>query len=231
MRSVRWWLIAAAGVIIAALVLVAVVQLTRQRTVTPPPILPTSTGSDPSPLIPEGFLRSEARAAVPPEDDQVRWVRTDGTTEPPLLAPCGTAPPSDRTAVDVRQLTLTHPNLWKAERLVVYPELDAAQRALAELRAALEDCAEHDEGDGVQTRWTTEPLPIGDEAIFVTGQRYRGGTAVPGNVRGVLARQGRSVIMYVDFGQRTAPATTADVPGHLDDARSIAADLAAASWN
>ncbi len=85
--------------IIAALTLVAVLQLTRSPTVPPPAILPTSTGSDRSPLIPEGFLRAEAGAAEPPEDDQVHWLRTDGVTEPPLPAPCGTAPPSDRAAL------------------------------------------------------------------------------------------------------------------------------------
>jgi hypothetical protein len=47
-------LIAAGGVIVAALVIVVVLQSTRARTVTPPQILPTSTGSDPSSLIPEG---------------------------------------------------------------------------------------------------------------------------------------------------------------------------------
>jgi hypothetical protein len=199
--------------------------------VTPPSILPASAVSDRSTLIPEGFLRFEARAATPPPDDQVRWVRTDGTTEPPLLAPCGTAPRSDRPAADVRQLALIHPNLWKAERLIVHPTIDAARQTLVELRAALRSCADHDEGDGGRTRWTFQPLPIGDEAIFVTGQRYRDGAAVAGNLRGVVVRQARSIVMYVDFGQRTAPATPADVPSHLDDARAIAADLVAASWN
>jgi hypothetical protein len=224
-------LTAVVGTIVAVLVVITVVLLTRERTVTPPSILPASAASDRSALIPEGFLRFEGRAATPPADDQVRWVRTDGVTEPPLLAPCGAAPRSDHPAVDVRQLALLHPNLWKAERLIVHVDADAARRDLEERRVALRSCADHDEEGGVRTRWTFQPLPIGDEAIFVTGQRYRDGAAVPGNLRGVVVRQGRSIVMYVDFGQRTAPATPADVPSHLDDSRAIAADLAAASWN
>jgi len=96
-------------------------------------------------------------------------------------------------------------------------------------RAALARCARHETGDGTSTVWSTEPIAVADEALFVTGQRYRRGGGVPGNHRGVLMRKGRTIVMYVDFGQRTGPARLADVPSHVKDARAMAAKLDA-TW-
>ncbi len=122
----------------------------------------------------------------PRRREGVRWIRTDRLNLPPLVSPCGTILPSDAERVGGRQLALVGPTLWKLERLVVYCDAESAQRAMGERRTALEECARHNDGDGTATVWTWQSLQIGDEAMFVGSQRYRGAKAIPGSYRGVL---------------------------------------------
>jgi hypothetical protein len=171
--------------------------------------------------IPEGLLWSESRTASPLDQDGFRWVRSDRRDLPPLLDPCGGAPADAGEAVAVRQVALVGPELWKAERLLLYADPAAAARAFAGQREALARCARHEDA-GTTTLWSTAPVTAGDEALFVTGQRYRDGRGVPGNHRGVVVRAGRALVMYVDFGQRTRPAVPADVSSHVDHAREVA---------
>ncbi len=44
-------------------------------------------------------------------------------------------------------------------------------------------------------------------------------------------RQGRTVVMYVDFGQSRTPARPTDVAGYERDARIMATKLASAPWS
>jgi hypothetical protein len=77
------------------------------------------------------------------------------------------------------------------------------------------------------------PDPVTPPPIMPTAggaARYRGDAGVPGNHRGVLMRAGRAVLMYVDFGQRTAPARVSDVDSHVAHAREIAAKLGTPPW-
>jgi hypothetical protein len=226
---VRRLLVCGAATLVAAAVLTAAALLWNGRgpdPATPPPILPTAAGAAPAGFaIPEGFLWAEARTASPLNQPGFRWTRADGVDLPPLVNPCGGPPPGTGGRVAARQVALVGPALWKAERLVVYRDAPAATRALAEHRTALRGCARHDEGDGTTTVWSTAPLALGEEALFVTGQRYRGATGVPGNHRGVLMRAGRSLLMYVDFGQRTTPARVSDVDTHIAHARVVAARI------
>ena len=219
-------LVSGAAALVAAAVLTAAALLWNGRgpdPVTPPPIMPTAGGAAPAAFaIPEGFLWTEARTASPLDQPGFRWTRADGVDLPPLVNPCGGPPPGTGDRVAARQVALVGPTLWKAERLVVYRDPAAATRAFDEHRAALRGCARHDEGDGTVTVWTTAPLALGEDALFVTGQRYRGDAGVPGNHRGVLMRAGRAVLMYVDFGQRTAPARVSDVDSHVAHAREMA---------
>ena len=211
--------------LVAAAVLTAAALLWNGRgpdPVTPPPILPTVNAAAGF-AIPEGLLWAESRTASPLNQPGFRWTRADGVDLPPLVNPCGGPPPGAEGRVAARQVALVGPELWKAERVVVYRDAAAATRAFEALRTALARCARHDEADGATTVWTTAPVAVGEEALFVSGQRYRDGTGVPGNHRGVLARAGRAVLMYVDFGQRTAPAQVSDVDLHVAHAREVAA--------
>lgn len=203
---------------------------------TPPPVLPPPTTPGPGPhpdrqvRIPAGFLMSEADARGPVEDPDVRWVRSDAPGLPPLVSPCGGRLRSDAGWVGGRQLVLVHPSLWKSERLVVYRDVATARAALAERRAALRRCGRHRERGGTVTVWTSRPLRIGDEALFVGSQRHRGDRPVAGHGRGVLMRRGRAVVTYFDMGQARTPPTLDEVDNHVRDARVMARRIAAQPW-
>lgn len=196
-----------------------------------PPITATATGdADSGIVIPEGFLEHEDDAKRPLDQPEVRWERTDAPGLPPLLNPCGT-PGNDGERVAGRQVALVHPNLYKIERMVIYRDRAGAERAMAGYREALSRCAEHPEPDGTTTRWVWEPLDIGQEALFVAGQRYRGERGTHGHHRGVLMRQGRTIVLYLDFGQATAIADRSETINHERDARTMATKIATAPWS
>jgi hypothetical protein len=199
----------------------------------PPPITPSA--DSPSEVeIPRGMLTADAKSARPVADQGLRWERAAGRDLPTLISPCGEPLPSEADRVAGRQVALVGPQLWKAERLVVYRDAAAARRALAERRDALDRCADHPdhpEADGVHTVWRWEPLRIGDEAMFVAGQRMRGEEGLPGHHRAVLAREGRTLAMFVDFGQARAIADRSEVTGYERDAATVVARIRAAAWN
>jgi hypothetical protein len=221
---------AAAAVIGAGLAVGAVLLLDGgSAPVTPPPIHPPPGGAaSTTSTVPAGLLWAESRTASPLNQDDVRWTSSDRIDLPPLVDPCGdgAAAGNGDGPLAVRQIALVGPGLWKAERLVLYADRPAATRAFRALTAALARCARHDEGEGTATIWTTGPAVAGEEALFVTGQRYRDDRGTPGSHRGVLMRQGRAVVMFVDFGQRTEPTRFADLSLHLDHARQVAARVA-----
>jgi hypothetical protein len=196
-----------------------------------PPITPTETGTaDPTIRIPEGFLESEAVSKRPLHQPEVRWVRTDEPSLPPLLSPCGGTADDTAGRVAGRQLALVAPTLYKIERMVIYRDRAGAERAMAGYRDALTRCARHPEPDGTTTVWRWEPLDIGEDALFLAGQRYAGDRGTHGHHRGVLMRQGRTMLMYVDFGQATTIADRSEVGNHERAARTMAAKIASASW-
>jgi hypothetical protein len=200
--------------------------------IVPPPTLPAgqrTRGGKGHHVIPEGFLPEEERAQVPLSQPDVYWVRNDGADLPPMLTPCGGRLPSDKKRVDGRQLVLVGPSLWKAARLVVYRDVRAAKAAVTEIRTALRRCTRLDRANGETTLWTSEAMPIGDEALFVGGQEFRGAERVPGIFRGVVMRSGRAVQVYLVCGQATeTPTPPADV-AH-DEASTMAQKLAHARW-
>jgi hypothetical protein len=179
--------------------------------------------------IPEGFLDVEAVAKKPLSQADVHWVRNDGADLPTMLSPCGGAVPSDTDRVGGRQLVLVGPFLWKAERLVVYRDAAAATRALADLRAALTSCAEH-EADGVVVRWQTQALTIGDESLYVGAQRFMGHDALDGNYRGIATRVGRAVLINLDFGGRSHVPPPSEVDAYMAGSHAMVDKLRQADW-
>ncbi|WP_291413738.1 hypothetical protein [Actinophytocola sp.] len=135
-----------------------------------------------------------------------------------------------RARVAGRQVALVADNRWKLERVSVYRDTGAARRAMADTRAALTDCASRTR-DGVTTVWRFEPLDIGEEAVFVAGQRVQGDEGLPGHHRGGIARQGRTLVTYVDFGQARTLADRGEVTGYELAAATLAGRLRAAAWN
>jgi hypothetical protein len=230
MRAV---LVAGAGVVVAGLA-VATYLVVRPADPLPeavaPPIMPVTVGAA-EVSVPAGFLLADERSQFDVADQGMRWDKVEGLGLPPLVSPCGGALPSETDVVGARQVALVRPErLYKLERVVVYRDQTAAVRALAERRDALVRCADHPEPDGVHTVWRFEALDIGDEAMFVAGQRMRSTDGLPGHHRGVLMRQGRVLVMFVDFGQATTLAEPEEGKRYQQDAAVMADRLRSAHW-
>jgi hypothetical protein len=199
----------------------------------PPPIVPAVAGTI-GVTIPAGFLLADTRSQRAVDDQGMHWDKAEGTNLPSLISPCGGPLPSDADVVGARQVALVRPQvLVKLERVAVYRDADAAHRAIAERRDALSRCANHSEPDGVHTVWHHEQLSIGDESIFVAGQRMRGDQGLPGHHRAILMRQGRTLVMFVDFGQARGLAERAEVAQYERDAATMADKLRTSPppWN
>jgi hypothetical protein len=199
-----------------------------------PPIMPTADApyAEPRFQIPAAFTaEDDARAKIPLSQPEVHWVFADGPNLPPLVSPCGGYLPSDGARVGAHQLALLSPNVVKLRRVVVYRDVESARLAMSERRSALQQCANHDDGNGVSTVWIWQPLQIGDEAMAVGSQRYRGSTSLPGHQRGVMMRQGRTLVTYFDSGQSPIPPTTDEIGPYAKVAKPVATELASASWN
>jgi hypothetical protein len=201
-----------------------------------PPIMPTAdapyASSEPQFRIPAAFTAADdARAQIPLSQPEVHWAFADGPNFPPLVSPCGGYLPSDGARVGAHQLALVSPLTVKLRRVVLYRDVPAARQAMDERRSALQQCARHDDGNGVATVWIWEPLAIGDEAMAVGSQRYRGSDSLPGHQRGVVMRQGRTLVTYFDSGQSRIPPTIDEIGPYAKVAKPVATELASASWN
>jgi hypothetical protein len=201
-----------------------------------PPIMPTAgapyASSEPQFRIPAAFTAADdARAQIPLSQPEVHWAFADGPNFPPLVSPCGGYLPSDGARVGAHQLALVSPLTVKLRRVVLYRDVPAARQAMDERRSALQQCARHDDGNGVTTVWIWEPLAIGDEAMAVGSQRYRGSDSLPGHQRGVVMRQGRTLVTYFDSGQSRIPPTIDEIGPYAKVAKPVATELASASWN
>ena len=67
--------------------------------------------------------------------------------------------------------------------------------------------------------------------MAVGSQRYRGSESLPGHQRGVVMRQGRTLVTYFDSGQSVIAPTLAEIGAYASVARSVATELASAPWN
>ena len=239
-RSRRGYpVLAVVAVVIGVSALFIVLGIRNQATpevATLPPIMPTAdaphASSEPTFQIPAAFTASDdARARIPLSQPEVHWVFADGPNFPPLVSPCGGYLPSDAARVGAHQLALVSPTTVKLRRVVVYRDVDSARQAMSERRRALQQCARHDDGGGIATVWIWQSLQIGDEAMAVGSQRYRGANSLPGHQRGVVMRQGRTLVTYFDSGQSSIPPTIAEIGPYATVAKPVASELASAPWN
>ncbi len=201
-----------------------------------PPIMPAAdaphASGEPQFQVPAAITADDdVRATIRLTQPEVHWVFADGPNFPPLVSPCGGYLPSDGARVGGHQLALVSPGGWKLTRTVVYSDVGSARQAMSERRGSLQQCAHHDDGNGITTVWIWQPLQIGDEAIAVGGQRYRGSNTLPVHQRGVVMRQGRTLVTYFDYGQSGTPPTFAEVEPYVTKARTMAVTLASAPWN
>ena len=231
--------VAVAAVVIAVSALFIVLGIHNQaasEAASLPAVMPTAdapyTSSEPPFQIPAAFTAADdARAKIPLSQPEVHWVFADGPNFPPLVSPCGGYLPSDGARVGAHQLALVSPMTVKLRRVVVYRDVDSARQAMSERRSALQHCARHDDGNGIATVWIWQSLQIGDEAMAVGSQRYRGSNSLPGHQRGVVMRQGRTLVTYFDSGQSPTPPTIAEIGPYATVAKPVATELAAAPWN
>jgi hypothetical protein len=231
--------VAAGAAVIGVSALFIVLGIRNQQTADAavlPPILPTAdapyASAEPQFRIPAAVTASDdARAKIVLTQPEVHWVFADGPNLPPLVSPCGGYLPSDGARVGAHQLALVSPHTWKLSRMVVYRDVDSARQAMSERRSALQQCAHHDDGNGIATVWIWQPLQIGDEAIAAGSQRYRGSNVLPGHQRGVVMRQGRTLVTFFDSGQSRNPPTLTEISGYATVTTPFATTLASASWN
>src|SRR6202048_376412 len=184
-----------------------------------PPIMPTAdapyASAEPPFHIPAEVTASDdARSKIVLTQPEVHWVFADGANFPPLVSPCGGYLPSDTARVGGHQLALVSPLAWKLSRMVVYRDVDSARQAMSERRNALQQCARHDDGNGIATVWIWQPLQMGDEALSAGSQRYRGSNALHGHQRGVVVRPGSTLVTYFDSGQRRIPPTYDEIAAY-----------------
>jgi hypothetical protein len=201
-----------------------------------PPIMPTAgapyASAEPQFQVPKEFTAADdARAKIPLSQPEVHWVFADGPNFPPLVSPCGGYLPSDAARVGGHQLALVSPLAWKLSRIVVYRDVESARQAISERRNALQQCAHHDDGNGIATVWIWQPLQMGDEALAAGSQRYRGSKSLPGHQRGVVIRQGRTLVTYFDSGQFPTPPTYDEIASYAPVAKPIVTKLASEPWN
>jgi len=201
-----------------------------------PPIMPTAdapyASGEPQFHIPaEITAADDARSKIVLTQPEVHWVFADGPNFPPLVSPCGGYLPSDAARIGGHQLALVSPLAWKLGRMVVYRDVDSARQAVSERRSALQQCARHDDGNGIATVWIWRPLQMGDEALSAGSQRYRGSNALPGHQRGVVVRQGRTLVTFFDSGQFNVPPTFEEIASYSSVAKPVVAKLASAPWN
>jgi len=220
----------------AVFIVLGVINQKPSEHATLPPIMPTAgapyASAEPQFHIPASFTAADdARAAIPLSQPEVHWVFADGPNFPPLVSPCGGYLPSDGARVGAHQLALVSPMTVKLRRVVLYRDVASARQAMEERRSALQQCARHEDGAAFATVWIWQPLQIGDEAMAVGSQRYRGSNSLPGHQRGVVMRQGRTLVTYFDSGQSRVPPTIAEVEHYATVARPVAAQLASAPWN
>src|SRR3989454_1204626 len=182
--------------------------------------------------IPPAFTAADdARVRIPLSKPEVHGAFADGPNFPPLVSPCGGYLPSDGARVGAHQLALVSSMAVKLRRVVLYRDVDSARQAMDERRSALQQCARHDDGNGITTVWIWQSLQIGDEAMAVGSQRYRGSQSLPGHQRGVVMRQGRTLVTYFDSGQSRIPPTIDEIGPYATVAKPVATELASASWN
>src|SRR5256886_5946300 len=201
-----------------------------------PPIMPTAdapyASSEPQFPIPAAFTAADdARAQIPLSQPEVHWAFADGPNLPPLVSPCGGYLPSDGARVGAHQLALVSPMAVKLRRVVLYRDVASARQAMDERRSGLLQFAHQDDGNGIATVWIWQSLQIGDEAMAVGSQRYRGSNSLPGHQRGVVMRQGRTLVTYFDSGQSRVPPTIDEIGPYAKVAKPVATELASASWN
>ncbi len=231
--------VAIAAAVIGVSVLFIVLGIRNQESAdaaSPPPIMPVAdapyASADPQFRIPDSVTAvDDARAKIRLSQPQVHWVFSDGPNLPPLVSPCGGYLPSDGARVGAHQLALVSTWGWKLTRTVVYRDVEAARHAMSERRSALQQCAHHDDGNWIATVWIWQSLQIGDDAMAVGAQRYRGSSTLPGHQRGVVMRQGRTLVTYFDFGQSRNPPTSTEISGYATVARPMATQLASEPWN
>src|SRR2546422_4793090 len=201
-----------------------------------PPIMPTAdapyASSEPAFRIPAAFTRADdARAQIPLSQPEVHWAFADGPNFPPLVSPCGGYLPSDGARAGAHQLAQVSPMAVKLRRVGLYRDVDSARQAMDERRSALQQCARHEDGNGIATVWIWKSLQIGEEAMAVGSQRYRGSNSLPGHQRGVVMRHGRTLVTYFDSGHSRIPPTIDEIGPYATVAKPVATELASASWN
>ncbi|WP_143590372.1 sensor domain-containing protein [Thermoactinospora rubra] len=175
--------------------------------------------------IPQGFLLYEKAAATKDDNPETSWSVSAKTGARLVVNPCDTGRLAQRGRTAAKTVVYTAvPDFSKAEQVVLYGSAAAARDALAALRADLRRCAVQKDSGSHTYRYSGRRLPLGDEALAVTGQAYWGKKPGVGGERAVVARKGNALVLYTQGGEWGKPSQR-DFARQTRDARTMLAKI------
>ncbi|MFC0864010.1 hypothetical protein ACFHYQ_17065 [Sphaerimonospora cavernae] len=170
--------------------------------------------------IPKGFLLYEKEAAKHHNDDEARWEVSQKTGARFAVNLCDKATLSRSGRVAARTATYTAvPGYARAEQVILYASPRAAEKAMRDLRAAVARCRST-RASGLTYRVTSAKAAIGDDALKITGQSYRGRKWAIGGERALVTRRANAVVVY-NIGGETGKPARSDFTRQLRDARTM----------
>lgn len=178
-----------------------------------------------APGVPKGFLLYEKDAAKKDNDPETNWTVSDSVKTRLAVDPCGRSGVGGAGRTAVRTVTFTGvPDFMKVEQVLLYGSRATAERAMAQLRAALTACGSRTDA-GSSYRYVSAPVTgLGDDALKVSGQVYYGRKAGVGGERSVVVRRANAVLVYLWAGEYDRPAKR-DWAGQFRDARGMTAKV------
>ncbi|GAA3509407.1 hypothetical protein FHR32_005672 [Streptosporangium album] len=180
-----------------------------------------------APGIPRGFLLYEKAAATKDSDPETVWKVSDSLKSRFALNPCGKNAPGGIGRVAARTVTFTGvPDFMKVEQVLLYGSRAGAERAMAQVRAALSACGAKKDGGSAYRYVSTAVAGLGDDALKVSGQVYYGRKAGVGGDRSVVVRRGNAVLVYLWAGEYSKP-TKRDWADQMRDATKMTAKVCA----
>ncbi|MET8003830.1 hypothetical protein [Nonomuraea glycinis] len=169
--------------------------------------------------IPNGFMLYDKAAAKKDDNPEHSWRVNAKKNAKLVLNPCDKAKLAQPGRQAARTLVYTAvPDYSKSEQVILYSSRSAAKKALGDLHRAVRACG----SSGY--RYSSSAVRLGDGALAVTGQAYRGRKVAIGGERGLVTRRGNALLIYTVGGEWSKPAK-ADFTQQTKDTRRMLAKI------
>ncbi|MEU0520198.1 hypothetical protein [Streptosporangium sp. NPDC006007] len=178
-----------------------------------------------APGVPKGFLLYEKDAAKKDNDPETNWTVSDSVKTRLAVDPCDRSGVGGAGRTAVRTVTFTGvPDFMKVEQVLLYGSRATAERAMAQLRAALTACGSRTDAGSAYRYVSAQVTGLGDDALKVSGQVYYGGKTGVGGERSVVVRRANAVLVYLWAGEYARPVKR-DWAVQFRDARRMTAGV------